>query len=409
MINIHLLKESPSLIKTALENRGVKIDIDYLLELDDKRRNFLQKVEELRAEKNRVSSGDISPEGIEKAKELKEELKKIEEEFNEIETEFNKIFKLIPNIPFEDVPVGKDEKDNVVVRKWGEIPQFKFQVKDHLELGKNLDLIDMERAAKVSGSRFSYLKNEATLLEFALIKFILDFLNKKGFIPVIPPILIKEEMMRSMGYIDTEDDLAERYHLKKDKLFLTGTSEQAVGPMHQGEVLDELPKRYISFSTCLREEAGSYGKDTKGIFRLHQFDKLEMFSFVKDSRKELLFLIELQEEIVKKLGLPYQLVRLCTGDLARPSAETYDIEVWIPSQEKYRETHSASNCTDFQSRRLNIKHREGNKVELVHTLNATGLAIERILIAIFENYQQKNGRILIPKVLRKYLGFKYIG
>jgi len=322
---------------------------------------------------------------------------------------------LIPNIPLEDTPIGKDENDNVVVEKWGEPKKFNFQVKDHLEISRLWDLIDVERAAKISGSRFGILKNEAVLLEFALIKFTYDFLTKKyDFIPVIPPILIRPEAMRGMGYIDTEQDLQERYFLEKDNLFLVGTAEQAVGPMHKDEIFEEkeLPKRYLAFSTCLREEAGSYGKDTRGIFRVHQFDKIEMFSFTKpeDSQRELQFLLGIEKELMRKLKIPFQVVKVCTGDLSRPSAQTFDIEAWIPSQKKYRETHSCSNCTDFQARRLNIrfKREKTNDLEFVHILNATAFAIGRTLIAIFENYQQKDGKILVPKVLRKYAGFRRI-
>jgi len=278
-------------------------------------------------------------------------------------------------------------------------------------LGKEWDLIDIERAAKVSGARFTYLKNELALIEFALVQLAFDILLKEGFVPVIPPILIRDEMMKSMGYVDTEADFAERYYLEKDKLFLVGTAEQSIGPMHQGEILKDLPKRYVAFSTCLREESGSYGKDTKGIFRLHQFDKLEMFSFARpeDSEKEHLFLLSLEEKMMQALKLPYRVVHLCTGDMSRPSASTYDIETWFPSQNRYRETHSVSNCTDFQSRRLNIRFKDNEgKTEFVHMLNGTAFAMVRMLIAIIENYQRKDGRIDVPRALQKYLGFKII-
>jgi len=294
------------------------------------------------------------------------------------------------------------------------LPKFNFSVKNHLQIGEDLGLIDIKRAAKVSGTRFGYLKNEAVLLEFALVKFAFDSLIKYGFIPIVPPVLIKPDMMKAMGYIDTQQDRAEKYFLEKDNLYLVGTAEQSIGPMHQGEILKEkdLPKRYVGFSTAFREEAGSYGKDTKGILRVHQFDKIEMFSFChpEKSKQEHKFLISLQEKLVQELKLPYQLVHLCSGDSARVSASTFDIEIWMPSENKYRETHSCSNCTDFQSRRLNIRYHNSktNKSEFVHTSNGTVFAIGRMLIAILENYQRKDGRIEVPKVLRKYLGSKYV-
>jgi len=395
MIDISILKDKREFLKKVLLKREVDLDVDKIASLYERKRELLQVVERLRAQKNKLSSGKA--EDMEEARRVKAELKEKEEEMKGVEQEFNALFFLIPNIPFDEVP----ETEARVIREWGK-PENKE--KDHLQLGESLDLIDVKRAAKISGTRFGILKNQGALLEFALINFVLD--NIKGFVPVIPPVLLKEEMMKKMGYIDTKEDLAERYFFEKDKLFLAGTSEQMIGPMHANEDID-LPKRYLSFSSCFREEAGSYGKDTRGIFRVHQFDKMEMFSFVKaeDSKEELSFLVNIQEDLVKKLKLPYRLVHLPCNDMARPSASTYDIEVWIPSEKKYRETHSASNCTDFQSRRLNIKH---NK-ELVHTLNATAIAMGRMIIAILENYQTKDGRILIPKVLRKYVGCKYVG
>ena len=416
MIDIKLLREKPDVVKEALQKRGVEVDVDYLRELDQRIRSLKKDIDDLRRKRNEISKqAPKDPEKIEEAKQIKEKLKKKEEEIAGLQKEFDSIFFLIPNIPLEDTPIGKDENDNVVVEKWGEPKKFNFQVKDHLEISRLWDLIDVERAAKISGSRFGILKNEAVLLEFALIKFTYDFLTKKyDFIPVIPPILIRPEAMRGMGYIDTEQDLQERYFLEKDNLFLVGTAEQAVGPMHKDEIFEEkeLPKRYLAFSTCLREEAGSYGKDTRGIFRVHQFDKIEMFSFTKpeDSQRELQFLLGIEKELMKQLKIPFQVIKVCTGDLSRPSAQTFDIEAWIPSQKKYRETHSCSNCTDFQARRLNIrfKREKTNDLEFVHILNATAFAIGRTLIAIFENYQQKDGKILVPKVLRKYAGFRRI-
>jgi seryl-tRNA synthetase len=321
----------------------------------------------------------------------------------------------IPNLPEDDVPFGKNEKDNVVLKKWGKKLKFGFKPKDSLEIGENLDLIDVKRAAKVSGTRFGYIKKEAALIEFALINLAFDTLSKEGFIPIVPPVFIKEEAMRAMGYINNKEDLAERYFFKKDKLFLVGTSEQSIGPIHQDEIFKEkdLPQRYVAFSSCFRREAGSYGKDTRGILRVHQFDKVEMFSFAhpKQSKEEYKFLLSIEEKLMQQLKIPYQVVQMCTGDLGNPVAAKYDIEAWLPSQNKYRETHSASNTTDFQTRRLNIRYRNSKtkKLDFVHTLNGTTFAIGRMLIAIIENYQQKDGSVKIPEALQKYLNFQKIG
>ena len=295
------------------------------------------------------------------------------------------------------------------MRTWGKPTKFDFEPKDHLELGEALDIIDVKRAAKVSGSRFGYLKGDAVLLEFALVELAMKTAIKEGFTPIVPPVFVKEETMENMGYIDTEEDKAERYLFEKNNLYLVGTAEQVVGPMHADEVLQEkeLPKRYVAFSTCFREEAGSYGRDTKGILRQHQFDKVELFSFChpEKSQEEHEFLVSLEEKLWQALEIPHQVMQLCTGDMSRPSASTIDIEAWLPGQNMYREVSSASNTTDFQSRRLNTRFRnKNNKLEYVHMLNATGLPIGRTIIAILENYQQKDGTIKIPKVLQKYVG-----
>jgi seryl-tRNA synthetase len=306
--------------------------------------------------------------------------------------------------------VGKDEKDNVVLRNVGKIPKFKFPIKSYLEIGENLDLIDVKRASKIAGTRFGILKKEAVLIEFALVQMVFDNLLKEGFIPIIPPVMLKEEMARGTGIFEAVDK-KEAYFLPEDNMFLTGTSEQSLIAMHAQDVFEEkdLPARYVAFSTCFRREAGSYGKDTKGILRVHQFDKIEMVSFCKpeDSLKEHKFILSIQEKLMKKLKLPHRVVHICTGDMGRPAANQYDIETWMPSENRYRETHSTSNCTDFQARRLNIKYRKKNgDLALVHTLNGTAFAIGRILIMIMENYQLKNGRFKIPNVLKKYLTLK---
>ena len=341
-------------------------------------------------------------------KKITVKIKKIEPELKKLEKEFTELMFQLPNMPLDDVPEGKDESENQVIRVWGEPQKFCFKPKNHLEIGRDLDLIDTERAAKVSGSRFGYLKNKAVLLEFALINFAFDILVKEGFTPLIPPVLLKEKAMRAMGYLERGEE--EIYRTDRDNMYLVGTSEQSVGPMHMNEIfsLEELPRRYVAFSTCFRREAGSYGKDTRGIMRVHQFDKVEMFSFCEPSKSkgEHSYLLSMEEKIVQALKIPYRVVKMCTGDLGNPAAAKYDIECWMPGENQYRETHSTSNCTDFQARRLNIRFRGEKKGELeyVHTLNGTALAIGRTIIAILENYQREDGSIEIPLVLRPYMG-----
>lgn len=415
MLDIKFIRENPDKIKEACRNKQVKVDIDRLLELDEQRRQLLQRVEQLRSERNMVSHADVkvATQALERARELKKEIQERESDLAKIEEDLNTLMFRVPNLPLDDVPVGKDDTENVVAKKVGGIPKFDFQPKDHLGIGEALGLIDIKRAAKVAGTRFGYFKKEAVLLQFALINFAFDFLVKKGFIPILPPVMMKSEKMRGMGYLE-QTDVEEAYHLPQDDLFLVGTSEQPIGAMHADETFEEkdLPRRYVGFSTCFRREAGSYGKDTRGVFRVHQFDKVEMFIFSKpeDSVKEHQLLLSSEEELMKALKLPYQVVKICTGDLGLPAAAKYDIEAWLPDQNKYRETHSTSNCTDFQARRLNIKYRDSKtkKTAFVHTLNGTALAMGRTIIAILENYQQKDGSVKVPKVLQKYLDFKKI-
>ncbi|MBI4153466.1 serine--tRNA ligase, partial [Candidatus Woesebacteria bacterium] len=338
-------------------------------------------------------------------KKIKEELKGKEPELAKVENQYKEFLLQIPNLPADDVKEGKDENENEVVRSWGEPKKFDFEAKDHIALGESLNIIDIERAAKVSGPRFAYLKGDAMLLEFALVQLALETLMKEGFVPVIPPVLIKKEMMEGMGYLEHggEEDM---YVFDKDGLVLVGTSEQTIGPMHANEVLRDLPLRYVGFSSCFRRESGSYGKDTRGILRVHQFDKVEMFSFTKpeDSDKEHEYLLSLEEKLFQALEIPYQVVKMCTGDLGAPAARKYDLEAWMPGQGTYREVTSTSTTTDFQARRLNIKYQDGGKTELVHILNGTAFAIGRTIIAILENYQQKDGSVIIPEALRKWVG-----
>ncbi|MEK7512849.1 MAG: serine--tRNA ligase, partial [Patescibacteria group bacterium] len=325
----------------------------------------------------------------------------------------DEVLRKLPNLPLEEVPVGPDESGNRVLREVNEQPTFVFEPKDYLSLGESLGLVDVKQAGDVSGPRFGYLLREAVLLEFALVRLALDTLLPEGFIPVIPPVLVKDKMMQAMGYLDRDADREETYFLEKDKLYLVGTSEQSIGPFHAGAVISELdlPKRYVSFSTCFRREAGSYGKDTKGILRVHQFDKVELFSFCHPdrSREEHQFLLSLEERLMQALHLPYRVIEMCTGDLGNVAAAKYDIEAWFPSQGVYRETHSTSNCTDYQARRLNVKYKpKEGKARFVHTLNGTAFS-QRPILAILENCQTKEGTVKVPKALQPYVGKAEIG
>jgi len=419
MLDIKFIRNNPEKIKEACKNKQVKVDIDALLDIDKKRRELLQAIEEIRAQKNEASDKiaksklDSEKKGIIlKMKELDKKGERIEKSLKILTKEFDDLMLQIPNIPFDDVPIGKDDTENVVSREVGEKPKFDFKFKNYLEIAENFDLIDVKRAAKTSGTRFGFIKREAAIIEFALINFAFENLVKEGFVPVLPPVMLKEKMARGTGYFEASDR-EEAYFLPQDNLYLVGTAEQSLLAMHADEVLEEkyLPKRYVGFSTCFRREAGAYGKDTKGILRVHQFDKVEMISFCQPekSREEHEFLLSLEEKLMHSLEIPYRVVKICTGDLGRPAAAKYDIEAWIPSENRYRETHSTSNCTDFQARRLNIRFRDKKgELNFVHTLNGTAFAIGRTLIAIIENYQQNDGSIKIPKVLEKYLPFKEI-
>ncbi|MBZ1345377.1 MAG: serine--tRNA ligase [Candidatus Nealsonbacteria bacterium] len=434
MLDIKFIRENPKKVKEGCLKKGVKVDIDLLLEVDKKRRETLQDLEDIRAQKNKANKEIQQAKGqgeksrvILKMRELDKNSDRLTKTLKTLNEEFNDLMRRIPNLPQDDVPTGKDEKENVVLKEVGEKPKFAehplisrprstrafdFKPKDYMEIAEKLDLIDVKRAGKVAGARFGYIKREAALIEFALVNLAFEVLVKEGFIPIIPPVMLKSEMAQGMGYLE-QADKEEAYYLPKDDLYLVGTSEQSVGVMYANEVLEEkeLPKRYVGFSTCFRREAGAYGKDTKGILRVHQFDKIEMFSFTKpeESRKEHKFFLEMEEGLMQTLKIPYRVLNICSGDLGRPASAKYDIESWMPGQNQYRETHSTSNCTDFQARRLNIRYKDkNNKLNFVHTVNGTAFAIGRILIAIIENYQQKDGSILVPEVLQKYTGFKKI-
>lgn len=417
MLDIQFIRENTDTVKKAAEQKQVDVDIDALLELDEQRRSLQGEVDSLRRERNQLAESahgsKPSAEQIEKGKKLKEKTSELEKRLEKTETEYKQLMLHVPNPSHETVPVAEDETGNVAFKHQGDLPEFGFKPKDHLELGENLDLIDLETAAHTSGARFYYLKNEAVMLEFALLQWGLSKLVDKGFTPVIPPQLVREHMMQATGFLPT--DANEIYHVnpEEDDLYLIGTSEVPLAGLHMRDTLQasELPKRYVGYSSCFRREAGSYGKDTRGILRVHQFEKLEMYSFAHpdDSWDEHEFLLSIEEELLQELGLPYQVVNICTGDLGLAAAKKYDCEAWIPSQDTYRELTSCSNTTDFQARRGSIKYSENGTDHLAHTLNGTAIASTRTLIAIMENYQTRDGHIRVPEVLRPYLGKDTIG
>ncbi len=406
MLDIDLVRENPDMVKKAVKDRGLDPKlVDRVLKVDEARRQLIVEVDKFRQERNKLKKGEIK-----KGKKIKEMLRRLEPDLRAVEEEFKLVLAQIPNLQADDVPIGKDEDDNVEIKKWGKKKKFSFKPKDHLDLGERLDIIDVKRAAKVSGSRFGYLKNEAALLELALINFAFDLLVKKGFKPIFPPAINKKEIEWGLGYSE-HGGWDQMYVFEKDGISFISSSEHTIIPQHKDEVLPEkdLPLRYVGFSSCFRREAGTYGKDTRGIFRVHQFDKVEMNVFtvpdVKTSDKECLFLLSCAEELIQKLEIPYRVVSCCTGDIPHPNRRMYDLEVWLPGQGKYREIQSISNCTDYQTRRLQIKVRTKKGLEYAHALNATALAIGRTIIAILENYQQKDGAVVVPKVLQKYTGF----
>ncbi|MBT6401666.1 serine--tRNA ligase [candidate division WWE3 bacterium] len=429
MLDIKLVRENPDRIKKAVEDRQMKeVDVDGLLKADASYIDLLTRVETHRALKNKLSSDiskvdkDVREKLIKEATGVKEELVKMEEELGMLEEKRNTLLKSLPNIISEDVPFGESDADNQVIREVGTPRKFDFEPKDHIDLGKELGLIDTEKSAEVVGSRFSYIMGDAARLQFALVSFVFDTLmnekliaklakkvgnpNTKPFIPVVPPVMVRQEVMEKMDRLEPRD---ERYLLEQDGLVLVGSAEHTMGPMHMGETLDDedLPKRYVGYSTAFRREAGTYGKDTRGILRVHQFDKLEMESFTtpENGMLEQDLYVAIQEYIVQKLEIPYQVVMISTGDMGKPDFRQIDINCWMPGQKGYRETHTSDYMTDFQARRLGIRYKKGG---FVYMNDATALAIGRALIAIIENHQQKDGSIKIPKALHKYMGKKVI-
>ncbi len=418
MLSIDYIRQNKEKVLESAKNKGYDIKtslLDEILKLEERRKNLIQETQKLNAEKNALAKQKPTEEAKQKGKKIKEDLKEKEAELRKVEGELSKKIYEIPNLAAPDVKVGKDESENEEVKKAGEPKKLDFKVKDHLALGKSLDIIDVESVAKISGSRFGYLKNEGALLEFAMVNLAFEVLTKKGFVPIVPPVLIRKEITDLLGY--WHGGGSEDYYLvgepgEEQNFYLVGTAEHSMVPMHKDEVFEKknLPKRYVGFSTSFRREAGSYGKDVRGIFRVHQFDKVEMVSYTtpEEDVNEHKYLLSLEEKLFQLLGLPYRLMKMCTAELGFPTARKYDLEVWFPSEGRYRELTSVSTTTDFQARRLNVKYRDGDEKKFVHILNGTAFAVGRTLIAILENYQQKDGSVLIPEALQKYTGFKEI-
>lgn len=409
MLDIERIRTNPEEIRKGIQNRGKSPSVvDDFLAVDEEWRTLITTTQELRAQQKQWEE----QREIEKAKEVKEEIQKLEEQLKLAEQKRHELLLEMPNIPFAEVPIGKDESENTAIKTVGKKPSFSFPIKDHLQLGEDLGIINTQKAAEVSGARFFYLINEGARLERALIHYAFDVLEKEGFTPVIPPVMIRPEVYERMGRL-TKDQQEERYYLQNDDIYLVGSAEHTLGPLYMDEMISpkNLPIRMVGFSTCFRREAGSYGKDTKGIIRVHQFDKVEMYVFSdpEQSQKEHIHLLAMQERLFTGLDLPYQVVEICTGDMGPTDAQQYDIEVWIPSQEQYREVASCSNTTDYQTRGINtkIKNADGS-TQYAHALNATAIALSRTIVAILENNQQKDGSVIIPKKLRKYMGVKKI-
>ena len=419
MLDMKMIRENPENIRKMLKDRDVQFDLDLLLDLDKKRREMIISTDELRKKKNEMSikiseakktGSEVTP-IIQEMQLVSQELAKLEEVQHETELEYSKLALTIPNVLNESVPCG-DDSANKEIRKWGTIPQFDFEVKDHIDISENLNLLDLERAAKTAGARFYYLKDDLVKLNQSLIQFGLDFLSEKGYTLSQPPYMINRKAMEGAVILDDFEDVI--YKIEDQDLYLIGTSEHAMVSMYADEILDgnSLPSRYAAISPCFRKEAGAHGKDQKGIFRVHQFEKIEQFVFSKpeDSWKEHENMIAITEEFFQKLEIPHRVVLLSSGDMGKISAKTYDLEVWMASQNAYREAVSCSNCLDYQSRRLKIRFRDktNEDTQYVHTLNSTLVATERTMVTIMENFQTKDGHVNIPNVLQKYMGKKTI-
>ncbi|MDQ7842792.1 MAG: serine--tRNA ligase [Armatimonadota bacterium] len=413
MLDLKLIRDDPELVREGLRKKHADVGlVDRVLELDRRRREWIRQVEALRAEQNQASAAIPRLTGEERARRLAElrevadRLKALEPELKTLEERLHRTLLLFPNLPHPSVPPGRDASENVPLRTWGRKPEFTFPPLDHLDLGTRLGIIDMERGAKVAGSRFYYLKGAGVLLEQALMRFGLDLLVAEGFTPVVTPFLVRPEIITG-AWGGAELDTQQVYRIEGEDLALIGTSEQSLAGMYQGETLEEetLPRRFAGISWNFRREAGSYGRDVRGLYRVHQFDKLEMFSYVVPERSwdEHEYLVSLEERFLQRLGLHHRVVAICGGDTSIPSAKTYDVETWMPGRGEFGETQSCSNCTDFQARRLGIRVRRARGTEYVHTLNGTLVATSRALIAVLENYQQPDGSVRIPEVLVPYM------
>lgn len=433
MLDINYIRDNRQKVEDAIKNKGYTIDLDEILQLDDARKELSQKTDILRQERNQISSqmknGQPDQALISRGKEIKQELSSLEEKLSSVESDFLAKLKTVPNVPCDDVPVGLSEDENEVADVCGEPTKFNFGPKNHYEIGQARGWIDKERASKVTGARFAYIKGEMVSLQMAIVNFVMNSLSDEGvikeiceanhlehistkpFTTVLPPLMLRTEMYDAMDRLEPRDD---RYKIEGEELWLQGSAEHVLGSMHAGEIFAEqdLPVRYLGYATSFRQEAGTYGKDMEGIIRMHQFDKLEMesFSTKETSREEHELFVAIQRWLIEQLRLPYRVIRKCTFDIGKPDARGIDMEVWLPGQGKYRETHTADYMTDYQSRRLNTRVRrdETGEVELVHTNDATAFALGRIMIAVIENYQNEDMTVRVPEVLRKYLNGKEI-
>jgi len=420
MLDLNYILENKKEVAENAKNRQIKIDLDLIEELAQKRKELIKEIEETRRRQNEISdlvvSSDKKDELMAEAKDLKQNIDNQEKELEKIAPELNLELAKIPNLTHPDSPVGKTEDDNKILKAEGSKPNFKFKPKDHLELTQKLDLIDFERGAKVAGQKFYYLKNEAVQLEFALINYALGILLKHGFTPYITPDLAQDEIIEGAGFTPRGPE-AQIYYIEDSNLGLIATAEIALAGLHSQEIIPEgdLPKKLAGFSHCFRREAGTYGQASKGLYRVHQFSKVEMFvySLPEDSDRMLKIILNVEEKIFKGLGIPYRVMDCCTAELGGPAYRKFDLEAWFPGEGRFGEITSASNCTDYQARRLGIKVKRnspagGGKTEYLHMLNGTAIAISRALIAILENYQKEDGSVAIPKILHKWLSFKEI-
>ena len=413
MIDPNILKDNTEILEENIKRRKLDISLEELITLDELRRKGKNEADEIRSQQKKLSKEIPSLKGVKKEEALEEagalsnSVKELTKKADDAEKNFYEKWVKIPNIVDKTSPDGSSEDDNKELRIIGDIPSI-TKPKNHLELGENLGIIDVEQAANVSGSRFSYLLGDAVLIEFNLVNWVISLLNNKGFTPVVPPVLVRENALYGTGFFP--DDAEQVYSIPNDDLYLVGTSEVSLAAYHAESILedDKLPLRYAGFSTCFRRESGTYGKDTSGIFRVHQFDKVEMFSFcsTEKSKEEHEFLLSIEEEIMQALELPYRVVDVCAGDLGASATKKYDIEAWIPSQQKYREVTSCSNTTDYQSRRLNIRTKKDKKSTFIHTLNGTALAVGRVLIALLENNQNEDGTVSFNDSVASIVGLE---